>query len=238
MTTRSESSGPFDLSRYTRAVERKDADTMVSMFAEDADFEMIDRRTPPSSPAVLHGRDAIAPVMRDISAREMTHEIVNVISDGEHVAYTERCTYPDDTRVMSMTMLDLSDGRIKHQSTIQAWDDDSGRAMQVGDFGMPDDTDDYENAHTDLVQIGGRTVARMTLQPGWRWSEHARPIQGTDLCMKTHRAFIISGTICGHMSDGSELEATAGQTAFVPPGHDAWVVGDEPCVLLDWGVGE
>ena len=86
----------------------------------------------------------------------------------------------------------------------------------------------------DLVDIAGTQIGRLTLQPGWRWSEHVKPIAGTDLCQAPHFQYQVQGTLRIRMADGTEFEAYAGRRHRGPRGHDAWVVGDEPVVLVDW----
>ncbi|CAL9614531.1 hypothetical protein SUDANB121_05725 [Nocardiopsis dassonvillei] len=224
----------FDADTYRRAIEETDADTLIAMFKDDAELEMFDKRTPPGSPAVLHGKDAIEPVVRELCGRDMTHEVLKVAVDGDHVAYTERCVYPDGSMVMSNTMLDLSDGAIAHQTTVQAWDEEAVDQPQVGDFDAPDEQQSFDHGHAEIVRIGGHNVLRTTMEPGWRWSEHMKEMVGTDQCELTHTLVLLSGTVRVRMEDGTEAEVTAGQTAFIPPGHDGWVVGDEPAVGIDW----
>jgi hypothetical protein len=84
------------------------------------------------------------------------------------------------------------------------------------------------------VKIGGSEIGRLTLEPGWRWSDHVKPIAGTDLCAAPHFQYHVSGTLHVVMADGSELDARAGDVTALPHGHDAWVVGDEPAVVVDW----
>jgi quercetin dioxygenase-like cupin family protein len=86
----------------------------------------------------------------------------------------------------------------------------------------------------EVVRIGGGVVGRVTFEPGWRWSEHVKPIAGTDSCQAGHLAYIVSGRQAVRMDDGTELEFGPGDVVAIPPGHDGWVVGDEPCVLLDF----
>lgn len=234
MSAPAQSRTPFDVDRYTRAVESADADTIVAQYSDDAELEMFDRRTPPSTPAVLHGRDQIESAVRDRCSREMTHEVLQCVADDEHVAYTERCVYPDGNKVMSMTMLDLRDGRIAHQSMVQAWDEDARSTLQVAGFEESEQSEEFERGRTDLVSVGGQGVVRMTLEPGWRWSEHRGPALEADTCTMTHCGYLASGTMRCRMDDGTEREIGAGQVVFVPPGHDAWVVGEETAVLIDW----
>ena len=84
-----------------------------------------------------------------------------------------------------------------------------------------------------MVSVAGITLQRETLQPGWRWSEHVKPNVGNDSCQKRHLKYIVSGRQHVVMDDGTEMELVPGDFAVIEPGHDAWVVGDEPNVLLE-----
>lgn len=88
-----------------------------------------------------------------------------------------------------------------------------------------------ELGRVEVVRLGGVSFERATFRPGWRWSTHA----GEGLCQERHLGYLIAGRMCFAMSDGTRLEAGAGDVYLVPPGHDAWVVGDEPCSALDLG---
>ncbi|GAA1644794.1 cupin domain-containing protein [Georgenia ruanii] len=102
-------------------------------------------------------------------------------------------------------------------------------------FDQPDEVREGEKWRMELVNLaGGAQVGRITLQPGWRWSEHVKPVAGTDLCMAPHQQYLISGRLHVQMEDGTEFESTAGEVTSIPPGHDAWVVGEEPGVAVDW----
>ena len=102
-------------------------------------------------------------------------------------------------------------------------------------FDEPDEVREGENGRLELVDLaGGVQIGRMTIQPGWRWIEHVRPIAGTELCMAPHQQYQLSGRLRVRMEDGTEAEAGPGEITSVPPGHDAWVVGDEPVVAIDW----
>jgi quercetin dioxygenase-like cupin family protein len=81
---------------------------------------------------------------------------------------------------------------------------------------------------------GGVTVGSGVVEPGWRWSEHARPIAGTDSCQAAHTGYILSGRMHVVMDDGTDGHAGPGDAFVIPPGHDAWTVGDDPCVFLDF----
>jgi hypothetical protein len=101
-------------------------------------------------------------------------------------------------------------------------------------FDQPDETRTFELGRVDLVDIAGAQIGRLTLQPGWRWSDHVKPIAGTDLCLAPHFQYQVQGTLRIRMGDGTEIETYPGAVAAIPEGHDAWVVGDEPVVLVDW----
>jgi len=99
----------------------------------------------------------------------------------------------------------------------------------------PDETRKFEHGQIEVVNIGGGTVGRATFQPGWKWSNDVKPIAGTELCEAPHFLYQISGRMVVKMADGTELESGPGDVAVIPPGHDAWVVGNEPVVAVDWG---
>lgn len=91
----------------------------------------------------------------------------------------------------------------------------------------------FERGQVQVVNLGGVTFGRATLQPGWRWSTCVKPLAKTQSCQAPHLQYHVSGRLHVVMDDGSKMEFTAGDVALIPPGHDAWVVGDEPVVVLD-----
>ena len=101
-------------------------------------------------------------------------------------------------------------------------------------FATPDETRSFEYGKVEVLAIGGAEIGRLTLQPGWRWSDHVKPIAGTELCEAPHFQYHVAGTLRVRMEDGSEFDAVAGDVTALPHGHDAWVVGDEAVVLVDW----
>lgn len=102
----------------------------------------------------------------------------------------------------------------------------------------PDETRSFEKGRMDVVHLGEVTVGRAVFEPGWRWSEHVRPIAGTDSCQVSHVGYVISGRMKVVMDDGTKAEAGPDEAVVIPPGHDAWVIGDEPCVILDFAGAE
>ena len=101
-------------------------------------------------------------------------------------------------------------------------------------FKTPDEVRTFEKGKVELLNIGGGVVGRLTLEPGWRWSKHVKQIAGTDLCEAPHFQYHVSGKIHIKTSDGKEFDAVPGEVTALPAGHDAWVVGNEPVVLIDW----
>ena len=91
-----------------------------------------------------------------------------------------------------------------------------------------------DSGQLELVNLAGGPVGRATFKPGWRWSEHVKPIAGTDNCQAAHTCYFVSGRMKVVMDDGEEMEYGPGDFAIMPPGHDAWIVGDEDCVVVDW----
>lgn len=104
---------------------------------------------------------------------------------------------------------------------------------QTKSFHQPDETHETPKAKLEIVKFGEMSVVRMICEPGWKWSEHVRPIVGTKSCQGTHFTYVVSGHFRTVLDDGRVDDLGPGDIAITPPGHDAWVVGDEPCVLLD-----
>jgi quercetin dioxygenase-like cupin family protein len=100
----------------------------------------------------------------------------------------------------------------------------------------PEETRPFEDGmgKLDLVNLEAGGVGRAVFEPGWQWSKHVKPIAKTDSCQAAHAGYVLSGRMKIVMDDGEESEFTAGDYMSVPPGHDAWVVGDEQCVVIDW----
>ena len=100
----------------------------------------------------------------------------------------------------------------------------------------PEETRPFEEGmgKLELVNLERGPVGRATFQPGWQWSKHVKPIAGTDSCQAAHMGYMISGQMTIRMDDGEELTYGPGDFMVAPPGHDAWIVGDEPCVVIDW----
>jgi class 3 adenylate cyclase len=92
----------------------------------------------------------------------------------------------------------------------------------------------FPHGHIDVVEMDDHVVGRLTHEPGWRWSTDVKPIAGTDACQYHHLGYVISGRLRVQMPDGTELEIGPQEVFEIPPGHDAWVVGDEPWVSVDF----
>ena len=101
-------------------------------------------------------------------------------------------------------------------------------------FQTPDETREFPNGQADILQVGGAEIGRLTFQPGWRWSNDVKPIAGTDSCQAPHFQYHLAGRLAIRMDDGTEFVAGPGDVTALPSGHDAWVVGDEPVVTVDW----
>ncbi len=113
----------FDLTRYTRAVEERDASTQLSMYAPDAIVTIVDKQSQPGSPRVLGTREDIKEWLEDTNGRDMTHRVKHTVRDEHGAAFTEACRYPDGTNVVCATVIALDDGRISDQTVVQAWDE-------------------------------------------------------------------------------------------------------------------
>jgi hypothetical protein len=108
------------------------------------------------------------------------------------------------------------------------------KKLEVKSFSKPDEVRKFDKGKLELIKVGGALIGRATFQPGWKWSESVKPMAKTESCEAPHFQFHASGTIRIKMDDGTERDVKAGEISLVPSGHDAWVVGNEPVVLIDF----
>jgi hypothetical protein len=105
---------------------------------------------------------------------------------------------------------------------------------QLKSFGKPDEIREFPKGRLELINVGGATIGRAIFNPGWRWSTSVQPIVKTKSCEAPHFQYHVSGVLKILMDDGTELECHPGDISLLPSGHDAWVVGAEPAVVVDF----
>jgi len=108
------------------------------------------------------------------------------------------------------------------------------RNVEHKDFAQADETRRFEKGKMELLNIGGGVVGRGVFQPGWRWSLHVKPIAKTEWCEAPHFQYVVSGRMHIKMADGPEFDVGPGTVFSLPARHDAWVLGNEPVVAIDW----
>jgi len=108
------------------------------------------------------------------------------------------------------------------------------KKMEVKSLNSPDEVRAFDKGKLELINIGGATIGRAVFEPGWRWSTSVKPLVNTKSCEAPHFQYHISGTLKIVMDDGTEKECKAGDVSLLPSGHDAWVVGNEPVVVVDF----
>jgi hypothetical protein len=108
------------------------------------------------------------------------------------------------------------------------------RKVEHRDFANPDETRGFAHGKAEILNTASGVVGRLVLEPGWRWSSDVKPIAGTEWCEAPHFQYHESGNLHVQMSDGTEFDVGPGQLTSLPAGHDAWVVGDEPAVVVDF----
>ncbi len=101
-------------------------------------------------------------------------------------------------------------------------------------FGQPDELRKFKKGKLQLIKLGMATIGRVVYEPGWKWSEHVKPIAKTKSCEASHFLYHVSGVLHIKMDDGTEMDVGPGEVSWVPPGHDAWVVGTEPVTIIDF----
>lgn len=109
--------------------------------------------------------------------------------------------------------------------------------LEKKNLNNPDETRNLPKTRVEVCELGGQTLMRVTFQPGWKWSTHVKPTAGTDLCEVEHVGYVISGRCQTVLRDGTKIIMEAGDFMTIPPGHDAWVLGEEPFVALDFAGG-
>ncbi len=113
----------FDFEAMRRAIEQLDADLLLSLYADDAEMKIVNKNATPSSPREIQGKEEIAEYLRDVCGRAMTHRIEREVLGEGRIAFNEECEYPDGTRVMAATTLEVRDGKIVGQVNVEAWDE-------------------------------------------------------------------------------------------------------------------
>lgn len=105
---------------------------------------------------------------------------------------------------------------------------------EIKSFKKPDEVRNFPNGKLELVHVADKVIGRSILEPGWKWSTSVKPIAHTESCEASHFQYHVSGVLKVKMEDGEEYELRAGDISMIKPGHDAWVVGNEPVVLVDF----
>ncbi|MFE7561406.1 nuclear transport factor 2 family protein [Kitasatospora sp. NPDC057500] len=113
----------FDVRALREGIERADARALLALYADDAELRVVDRKTQPSHPLVMHGRDEIGAMLDDLYGRETSHTLEQVVVQSDRLAFLESCRYPDGVRVLVSSTAELRDGRIVDQTSVQAWDE-------------------------------------------------------------------------------------------------------------------
>lgn len=112
-------------------------------------------------------------------------------------------------------------------------DDPAGKAEHKS-FQRPDEVREFPNGRLELMRIGGAVIGRAVFEPGWRWADSIRPVAKTESCDAPHFQYHVAGILRIKMDDGSEFDCGPGDVSLLPSGHDAWVVGPEPVVVVDF----
>jgi hypothetical protein len=110
----------------------------------------------------------------------------------------------------------------------------NAQKAEVKSFNKPEEVRNFPNGKVELVKVGGAMIGRAVFEPGWKWSTSVQPLVKTKSCEAPHYQYHVSGTLKVVMDDGSQFECKPGDVSLFPTGHDAWVVGNEPVVVVDF----
>ncbi|HJU41370.1 MAG TPA: cupin domain-containing protein [Vicinamibacterales bacterium] len=105
---------------------------------------------------------------------------------------------------------------------------------EIKAFANPDQVRTFPRGRLELVTIGGATIGRAVFEPGWRWATSVQPLANTKSCEAPHFQYHVAGVLRIRMDDGTEFDCRPGEISLLPSGHDAWVVGDEPAIVVDF----
>ena len=106
--------------------------------------------------------------------------------------------------------------------------------FELKSLNSPEQVRNFDKGKVELVNVAGAAIGRATFEPGWKWSACVKPVAKTNSCQAAHYGYQLSGTMTTRMDDGTERTSKAGDVLNIPPGHDAWVVGNEPVVFVDF----
>ena len=105
---------------------------------------------------------------------------------------------------------------------------------ELKSFGTPDEVREFPNGRLELIKVGGATIGRAVFEPGWHWATSVQPIAKTSSCEAPHFQYHVAGVLRIKMDDGTEFDCRPGDISLLPSGHDAWVIGDETVVVVDF----
>lgn len=107
--------------------------------------------------------------------------------------------------------------------------------IEINDFSSPDEVrSPHPSVRVEVAKMGVGEIGRYTFQPGWRWTEHIKPVVGGTACQTEHVGYLVSGRMGIETADGTMAEVRAGSVYHIQPGHDGWAIGDEPCVVVEF----
>jgi hypothetical protein len=105
---------------------------------------------------------------------------------------------------------------------------------ELKNFAKPDEVREFPKGRLELIKVGGAMIGRAIFDPGWRWATSLQPLVHTKSCEAPHFQYHIAGILRIRMDDGSEFDCRPGDVSLLPSGHDAWVVGNEPAIVVDF----
>jgi len=162
----------------------------------------------------LRDHSSVAPSMRNATATNISTHVIT--GPTRNVAPIASAAATNGSHILRVP-------RTRHTVTMD---------LTLVNLDSPDEVRTFDKGRFELYRIGPMTLGRATYEPGWRWSEHVGAASGERSCQVEHIGLVLSGRAMAAMDDGTEKVMSAGDFFYVPPGHDSWVVGDEPYVSL------
>jgi quercetin dioxygenase-like cupin family protein len=189
-------------------------------------------------PDAAFARDGQRPAVPGLDCRDQPKDLVDLPAAPDERSPARRGvhgpTLPTRIAISHIWRRQIRSGADTSDSAERRQMQKETAMYELKNLNQPEETRRFEKGRVEVVAMAGGTVGKGTFEPGWKWSDHVKPLAKTEWCQGPHFQYTVAGRLHVKMEDGSEFEVGPGEVVRIPPGHDAWVVGDEPLIVIDW----